>query len=129
MPGTAFPRTGWSSQPIGCDLNSFRPLPRTDPKVRAVRQTLGVADDEKLILTIGGDGASKGSQEMMAALAKIDAEYPKWRYVCKVWSQQRTEKQNKLDLATSGRTGDSSQGFLRGRRAVPGVHALSLQCL
>lgn len=66
--------------------------------MRAVRQTLGVADDEKLILTIGGDGASKGSQEMMAALARIHAEYPKWRYVCKVWSQQRTQKQNKLDL-------------------------------
>jgi glycosyltransferase involved in cell wall biosynthesis len=85
-------------QPIGCDIDSFKPLPRDHPNVRAVRQTLGVADDEKLILTIGGDGASKGSQEMMAALAKIDSKYPKWRYVCKVWNQERTEKQNRVDL-------------------------------
>ncbi len=85
-------------QPIGCDLASFAPMPRDDPKVRAVRDALGVADDEKLILTVGGDGASKGSREMMAALAKIDSRYPKWRYVCKVWSQQRTTAQNTEDL-------------------------------
>ena len=92
-------------QPIGCDIDSFKPLPRDHPNVRAVRQTLGVADDEKLILTIGGDGASKGSQEMMAALAKIDSKYPKWRYVCKVWNQERTEKQNRVDLDLAGELG------------------------
>lgn len=85
-------------QPIGCDVESFRPIPREDPRVRAVRHALGVADDEKLILTIGGDGASKGSQEMMAALVKIDPEFSKWRYVVKVWNQPRTERQNALDL-------------------------------
>jgi starch synthase len=92
-------------QPIGCDVDSFKPLPRDHPSVMAVRQTLGVADDEKLILTIGGDGASKGSQEMMVALAKIDSRYPKWRYVCKVWSQERTEKQNRVDLALADELG------------------------
>jgi glycosyltransferase involved in cell wall biosynthesis len=86
-------------QPIGCDTQAFKPMPKDHPEVRAVRQSLGVADDEKLILTIGGDGASKGSQEMMAALSKIDSEYPKWRYVCKVWKQDRTDKQNKFDMA------------------------------
>lgn len=92
-------------QPIGCNTESFRPLPRDYPEVRAVREALGVADDEKLILTVGGDGASKGSQEMMAALAKIDALYPKWRYVCKVWNQGRTDKQNRLDLALAEELG------------------------
>ena len=92
-------------QPIGCDTDSFRPLPKDHPKVRAIREILGAADDEKLILTIGGDGASKGSQEMMAALAKINSEYPKWRYVCKVWKQERTEKQNRLDLALAEELG------------------------
>ena len=91
--------------PIGCDVEAFRPLPRENPKVQAVREALGVADDEKLILTIGGDGASKGSQEMMAALAKIDSEYPKWRYICKVWNQARTEKQNRLDMALAEELG------------------------
>ena len=85
-------------QPIGCDCRSFRPLPQDDPNVKIVRDALGVADDEKLILTIGGDAASKGSQEMMIALAKINSEFPKWRYVCKVWRQDRTEVQNKIDL-------------------------------
>lgn len=85
-------------QPIGCDCEAFRPLPRDHPRVKIVRQALGVADDEKLILTIGGDAASKGSQEMMMALAKIKPEYAKWRYVCKVWRQERTEVQNRLDL-------------------------------
>ncbi|MCX8053281.1 MAG: glycosyltransferase family 4 protein [Armatimonadetes bacterium] len=85
-------------QPIGCDLDSFRPLPRDHRKVRAVRDVLGVPDNVKLILTIGGDAASKGAQEMMRALAMIDSEYPNWRYVCKVWNQERTAKQNALDL-------------------------------
>jgi glycosyltransferase involved in cell wall biosynthesis len=34
----------------------------------------------------------------MQALALIDAEAPDWRYVCKVWPQPRTEKQNRIDL-------------------------------
>lgn len=85
-------------QPIGCDTDAFVPMSKDHPKVRAVRESLGVGDDEKLILTIGGDGASKGSREMMSALAKIDSEYPKWKYVCKVWKQDRTLKQNRLDM-------------------------------
>lgn len=85
-------------QAIGCDTEAFHPIPRDHPHVQAVRKSLGVADDEKLILTIGGDAASKGSQEMMLALAKINSQYPKWRYVCKVWRQERTEIQNRLDL-------------------------------
>ena len=92
-------------QPIGCDTESFRPIPRSDPRVRAVREALGVADDEKLILTIGGDGASKGSQEMMAALVRIDPEFSKWKYVVKVWNSPRTEKQNALDLELAEQLG------------------------
>lgn len=92
-------------QPIGCDTESFRPILRQDPRVRAVRESLGVAEDEKLILTIGGDGASKGSQEMMTALARIDSQFPKWRYVVKVWNQPRTEKQNRMDLAMAEELG------------------------
>ena len=92
-------------QPIGCDVDLFRPLPQDYPEVRAVREVLGVAEDEKLILTIGGDAASKGSREMMQALAKIDSRYPKWKYVCKVWSQERTNTQNELDYALAEELG------------------------
>jgi alpha-maltose-1-phosphate synthase len=55
-------------------------------------------DGQIMILAVGGDAASKGAQEVMQALALIDAESPDWRYVCKVWPQPRTVKQNHLDL-------------------------------
>ncbi len=84
--------------PVGCDTDSFIPRDRDDPKVRAVRETLGVAPDQIMILTVGGDAASKGAQEVMQALAMIDTQIPDWKYVCKVWPQERTEKQNMEDL-------------------------------
>jgi len=50
-----------------------------------------------MILTVGGDAASKGGQEVMKALAIIDNKVPKWKYVCKVWPQQRTNIQDASD--------------------------------
>jgi starch synthase len=84
--------------PVGCDTEAFIPRDRADPKVAAVREALGVAPDQLMILTVGGDAASKGAQEVMEALAVIDAEAPDWKYVCKVWPQPRTRQQNLLDL-------------------------------
>jgi glycosyltransferase involved in cell wall biosynthesis len=51
-----------------------------------------------MILTVGGDAASKGAQEVMQALALIDDQAPDWKYVCKVWPQPRTKLQNLADL-------------------------------
>ncbi len=34
----------------------------------------------------------------MQALALIDTKAPDWKYVCKVWPQPRTEKQNSIDI-------------------------------
>lgn len=84
--------------PVGCDTDSFIPMEKKDPKVVAMREALGVSPEEIMILTVGGDAASKGAQEVMQALAIIDKEAPNWRYVCKVWPQPRTEQQNLLDL-------------------------------
>ena len=84
--------------PVGCDVESFIPRDRTDPKVQAIREALGVAEDQIIILTVGGDAASKGAQEVMQALAVIDARAPDWKYVCKVWPQPRTLEQNLQDL-------------------------------
>ena len=84
--------------PVGCDTDSFIPRDRSDPKVAAVREALGVAPDQIMILTIGGDAASKGAQEVMQALALIDTKAPDWKYVCKVWPQPRTQEQNLSDL-------------------------------
>lgn len=84
--------------PVGCDTDSFAPRSHNDLKVRTIREALGVSDDQIMILTAGGDGTSKGAQEVMRALAMIDAEVPDWRYVCKVWPQKRTVEQNLIDL-------------------------------
>lgn len=84
--------------PVGCDTDAFIPRDRSDPKVAAVRETLGIAPDQLMILTVGGDAASKGAQEIMQALAMIDKDAPDYKYVCKVWPQPRTEQQNFHDM-------------------------------
>jgi len=89
--------------PVGCDTDAFKPYKKDDPKILAVRESLGISPDQIMILTVGGDAASKGAQEVMQALAIIDIESPDWKYVCKVWPQPRTKLQNlsDLELATS----------------------------
>ncbi|MBU0533736.1 MAG: glycosyltransferase family 4 protein [Candidatus Omnitrophica bacterium] len=83
---------------VGCDTDAFSPRDKKEPKVAAVREALGVADDQIMILTVGGDAASKGAQEVMQALAINDTKSPDWKYVCKVWPQPRTHQQNLADL-------------------------------
>ena len=84
--------------PVGCDTDTFCPRDRSDPKVQAIRDSLGISPEQIMILTVGGDAASKGAQEVMQALALIDTRAPDWKYVCKVWPQPRTEQQNLMDL-------------------------------
>ncbi|MFA5973393.1 MAG: glycosyltransferase family 4 protein [Lentimicrobiaceae bacterium] len=84
--------------PVGCNTNSFIPFSKNDPKILAVRESLGISPDQLMILTVGGDAASKGAQEVMQALAIIDTKAPDWKYVCKVWPQPRTQLQNLADL-------------------------------
>jgi len=84
--------------PVGCDTDRFKPYEKNDPKILAVRESLGISADQLMILTIGGDAASKGAQEVMQALAIIDTKAPDWKYVCKVWPQPRTQSQNVEDL-------------------------------
>ncbi len=84
--------------PVGCNTDNFIPRDKKDPKIASVRESLGVSDDQLMILTVGGDAASKGAQEVMQALAIIDNKAPNWRYICKVWPQPRTLAQNLADL-------------------------------
>lgn len=91
--------------PVGCDTDSFIPRDKNDLKVAAVREALGVAPDQIMILTIGGDAASKGAQEVMQALAINDIKAPAWKYVCKVWPQPRTQQQNLMDLQLATQLG------------------------
>ena len=84
--------------PVGCDTDSFHPFSKDDPKIVAVRESLGITPEQLMILTVGGDAASKGAQEVMQALAIVDNRAPDWKYVCKVWPQPRTKMQNLADL-------------------------------
>uniref|UniRef100_UPI00356B3C43 glycosyltransferase family 4 protein n=1 Tax=Pontiella sp. TaxID=2837462 RepID=UPI00356B3C43 len=91
--------------PVGCDTDAFIPRDKTDPKVAAVREALGIAPDQIMVLTVGGDATSKGAQEVMQALALIDAQAPDWKYVCKVWPQPRTFQQNVTDIQLATQLG------------------------
>jgi len=69
---------------IGIETNMFRPT-NNPVYTKAIRKMFRVKDNEKMILTIGGDVTSKGAQEMFKALAKINEEFKDWKYVCKSW--------------------------------------------
>ncbi len=79
---------------IGYDPEIFFPKTR-DGEITTIRRKLGIADDEIMILTAGGDVTSKGAQEMIQALAKIDKIFPKWKYVLKVWPSFSAENHGK----------------------------------
>jgi glycosyltransferase involved in cell wall biosynthesis len=91
--------------PVGVDTESFAPHDKSEQKVACIRDALGVKPEDLMILTVGGDAASKGAQEMMHALATIDGKAPNWKYVCKVWPQQRTFQQNLMDLQLAASLG------------------------
>jgi len=91
--------------PVGCDTDAFVPFRKDDPKIMAVREALGVSPEQIMILTVGGDAASKGAQEVMQALAVNDIKSPDWKYVCKVWPQPRTKLQNLADLELANTLG------------------------
>ena len=109
--------------PVGCDTDSFVPRNRDDLKVRSIREALGVTDGQIMILTVGGDAASKGAQEVMQALALIDAEAPEWRYVCKVWPQPRTIQQNGIDLQLAAESGHRAR-----RSSTPRTWSRTISC-
>ena len=88
--------------PIGIDTSMFKPA--SNPEYREfIRKMLGIKDNEKMILTIGGDVTSKGAQEMMKALAEVDKEFKDWKYVCKSWPSKCAEEwgAHEIELAES----------------------------
>lgn len=93
--------------PVGCNTEKFIPRPKDDPGVVAIRQMLGLSPEDVFILTVGGDAASKGAQEVMMALASLSAQsdLPPWKYVCKVWPQPRTTRQNRIDVTLAHQLG------------------------
>ena len=76
---------------IGLETEIFKPIPKSDPRIKAVRQMLGVEDNELMIMTAGGDVSSKGAQEILQALKKIDKEFKNWKYILKVWGGESAD--------------------------------------
>ncbi|MBU0760339.1 MAG: glycosyltransferase family 4 protein [Nanoarchaeota archaeon] len=83
--------------PIGYDPSVFYPRWKYDSAVRDLRASLGVGENELMILTIGGDVTSKGAQEILKALGKIKDKIPKWKYVCKTWPSVSTRGWRKME--------------------------------
>lgn len=80
---------------IGFDPALFKPIPKNDYRIKKIREMLNVKEDEKMILTVGGDVTSKGAQEVLKALAQIDSQFPKWKYVCKSWGSDCSKNHNR----------------------------------
>ncbi|MBZ5638826.1 MAG: glycosyltransferase family 4 protein [Acidobacteriia bacterium] len=103
--------------PVACETDAFVPHGSEEPEVKAVREIFGVAQDQLMILTVGGDATSKGAREVMEALGSLRNEVPEWRYVCKVWSQPRTDLQNSQDAQLAHSLGLSKKIIFSSGRA------------
>jgi len=75
---------------VGYDPKEFYPVSAETEQVKQIKRKLGLGQ-EKVILTAGGDITTKGGQEILKALAKIDWQFPNWKYVCKAFDCQRTQ--------------------------------------
>jgi len=102
--------------PVGCDTAAFAPRERNDARIVVVRERLGISEEELMILTVGGDAASKGGQEVMRALALLGRDAPPYKYVCKVWPQPRTTKQTALDMELATELGIERRVVYSGSR-------------
>lgn len=92
---------------IGVDTKRFRPIPKTDSRIRLIRSQLGVRDDELLVLTVGGDVTSKGAQEVFSALRRVNEEFKNWKYVCKVWGGGSADDHYEDEMRLIGELGEA----------------------
>jgi glycosyltransferase involved in cell wall biosynthesis len=84
---------------IGLETEIFKPIPKTDPRIKLTREMIGIKDDEVMILTTGGDVTSKGAQEIFQALKKVDQEFKNWKYVCKIWGGESADDHYEDEMA------------------------------
>lgn len=89
---------------IGIDTDMFKPTDNPEYN-KSVKEMLGVRDNEKMILTIGGDVTSKGAQEMMKALAGVDKEFKDWKYVCKAWPSDHSAEWREHEVKLAKKLG------------------------
>ena len=81
---------------IGIETDLFKPMQGDD--IKKMREMLGVKENEKMILTVGGDTTSKGAQEMFKALAKVNEKFKDWKYICKSWPSECASSWRKEEI-------------------------------
>jgi len=84
---------------VSFDDKLFHPIPKTDPGVIEMKKWFGIESDAKIIMTAGGDVTSKGAQEVIRALAKVDKEFKNWIYICKASESDCAREHHKEELA------------------------------
>ena len=87
-----------SISPIGFNPDIFCPA-RDEEKIKETRKSLGIKDAEIMLFTSGGDVTSKGAQEMLKALAKVDKEFSNWKYVLKTYPSFSARDHGKYEKA------------------------------
>ncbi len=87
-------------------------FPRNDPEIKKIRSDLGIADDEIMIFTAGGDVTSKGAQEMFKALSKIDKTFSNWKYVLKTYPSFSADNHGKEENELIDKLGLDKNKFI-----------------
>jgi glycosyltransferase involved in cell wall biosynthesis len=93
----------------GVDTNVFKPLLKGNPDVKKFRERFGVGEDSLFILTVGGDGKSKGFQEVVLALRQLEDKFTNWRYIVKVADSPTGQKQTEEDMGLVRKLGLEEQ--------------------
>ena len=73
--------------PEAVDDEFWRPMDQAE--IDRAASMLGISRDTPVLLTIGGDATSKGAQEVLRGLGKLDPDVP-WIYIIKTWPQEHT---------------------------------------
>ncbi len=115
--------------PVGCDPDRFHPRPRRDPQVQALREALGVGPDELMLLTVGGDAASKGRAGGDAGAGADQARRPALALCVQSLAAAAHGETEPARPGTGGAAGDCGPDPLRHRLRLPQLHAVSARRL
>jgi len=104
---------GDNIHPCSIGFNPEIFFPKSDPETKKIRLDLGIADDEIMIFTAGGDVTSKGAQEMFKALSKIDKTFSNWKYVLKTYPSFSADNHGKEEDKLIEELGLDKNKFIR----------------
>lgn len=93
---------------IGIDTDLFKPNNKESYN-KEIREKFNVKENEKMILTVGGDVTSKGAQEVIKALAEVNKEFKDWKYVCKSWPSKCAKGWRKQEIMLARELGISDK--------------------